>query len=122
MVKPRASRAYIMPRASPLITCWRRTSKMLIVGGLRAGAGGACPEFTSDPLLLLGGDPDVLDLAVLPLVDGDGPVRDVAVLVVGDRALNGAQLRGLDRVAEVRAGQGLLGLDGPLHRVADDVD
>ena len=30
MVKPRASRAYIMPSASPLTICWRRTSTVLM--------------------------------------------------------------------------------------------
>src|SRR5712692_1451261 len=114
MVKPRASRAYIMPSARPLMTCWRRTSNVGMERrpGRRSGTPARRPD-----RLLLRRHPDVLDLPVLPLVDGDGPVGDVAVLVVGDRALDGAQLRGLDRVAEVRPGQRLVRLHRPLGGV-----
>src|SRR4030095_1819328 len=108
MVKPRASRAYIMPRASPLTTCWMTTSSPVMLARSwprrhPSVPGPAHAHRPGDPCprLLLRRHADVLDLAAPPLVDRHGPGQDVAVAVEGDGALDGGHLRGLDRVPQV---------------------
>src|SRR5215831_2552679 len=121
MVKPRASKAYIMPSARPLMTCWPRTSSVGMGSVFRADARGACPG-ASNPCLLLGSHGHVLDLAVPPLVDRDGLRQDVSVGVEGDRALDRGHLGGLDGVPQVGSRDRLACLRCALDGVGDHVD
>src|SRR5215510_1337416 len=120
MVKPSASKAYIMPSARPFTTCWPRTSSVFM-GGF-PGQTRAAPARASDPRLLLGGHGDVFDLAVPPLVDGDGLRQDVPVGVEGDRTLDRDHLGGLDGVPEAGSCHGLARLRSALDGVGDHVD
>src|SRR5262245_35295493 len=120
MVKPSASKAYIMPSASPLTICWRKMSSEPMADGSPARRGWR--DGPGQRALLPGGDGDVLDLAVPPLVDRNGPRQDVAVRIERDWALERRELGGLDGVPQVRPVDRLAALRRPLDGVGDHVD
>src|SRR6266478_4097896 len=130
MVTPNASRAYIMPRESPLTACWRTTSSPVMPARSWAGrharrprTGARAPARGSEyPGLLLRRHADVLDLAIPPLIDRDGPGQDVAIGVEGDRSLDRVHLGCLDGIPQVATGERLIGGGGTADRVGDHED
>src|SRR5579884_3379238 len=125
MVKPSASREYIAPRLSPLMTCCRRMSRNVM------GASHLPPPAPPGDraISLLGGDPDVVVLVqrivgrVLlveaDLEDADDLVLQVPVLVKGDLALDRLEVGGLDGVADGMPVDGLPARHDPLDGVED---
>src|ERR1051326_6600979 len=110
MVNPSASSAYIAPRLTPLMTCWRKTSKKLI-SDQPSTRSRRYPQHSG--LRNFGGHADIRSLRVqavrrsglvlVILEHAHHFLKDVAVRVERQLALQGLELGLLQRIAHVVA-------------------
>src|SRR5437868_12415169 len=118
IVKPSASRAYIMPSDSPLTSCCRTTASCAVIFAL--GAKGALATRTPRTRLALRRYAEELVQTVLHLEDGHDLVLQVAVVIEVDDTLQGRQVRRLGVVADVLTGNGHAVLQQAADGVFDD--